>query len=62
MQQPIQDSSGEGTVIVEDLGPLLEDAIRRHDHRPLFIAQADDLKEQIGSTLIDRQISNFINM
>jgi hypothetical protein len=29
MQQPIQDCGGQGTVMVEDRGPLLEGAVSR---------------------------------
>src|SRR5262245_49767350 len=47
MQQPIQDRRGQGAVMVEDRGPLLEGAVGGDDERPLLIAQADHLKKQI---------------
>src|SRR5262245_4539142 len=60
MQQPIQDGRGEGAVIVENLGPLLEGAVRGDDNRPLFIAQRDDLEEEIRSRLVNGEIAEFV--
>jgi hypothetical protein len=60
MQQPIQDCGGQGTVMVEDGGPLLEGAVGGQDHRSLCIAEADHLKEQSGSHLVDREIAELI--
>jgi hypothetical protein len=53
MQQPVQNGSGQGAVIIEDLGPLLEGAVRGDNDRPLLIAQRDDLEEQIGARLVN---------
>src|SRR5262245_39488153 len=60
MQQPIQDCGGQGAVMIEDRGPLLKGPVRGEDHRPLFIAQADYLEEQIGARLVDRKIAEFV--
>lgn len=38
MEQPIQDRGGQGAVMVEDHGPLLEGEVGGNDDRPLFIA------------------------
>ena len=60
MQQPIEDCRGQGAVMVEDRGPLLKSTVGGNDERPLFIAQADHLEEQIGACLVNRQIAEFI--
>ena len=46
--------------MVEDGGPLLEGAVGGNDQRPLFITETDDLEEQIGPRLINRQIAELI--
>jgi hypothetical protein len=60
MEQPIQDGGGQGAVLVEDLGPLLKGPDRGDNDRPLFIAQRDDLEEQIGAGLVDGEIAQLV--
>src|SRR2546428_13653218 len=60
MQEPIQDRGGQGAVMVEDHGPLLKGTVRGNDDGPLFIAQRDDLEEQIGTCLVNREIAELI--
>src|SRR5712692_17995 len=60
MQQPIENRGGQGAVMVEDRGPLLESAVRGNNNRPLFIAQRDDLEEQIGACLVNREIAELV--
>src|SRR5215831_7656203 len=60
MQQPIQNGGGQGAIMVEDRGPLLESTVGGHDERPLFIAQADHLEEQIGARLVNGQIAELV--
>ena len=60
MQQPIQDRGGQGAVMVEDRGPLLKSAVGGKNDRPLFIAQGDDLEEQIGAYLVNREVPELI--
>ena len=60
MQQPIEDGGGQGAVIVEYLGPILEGSVRGHHDRSLFIAQADDLEEQIGTGLVNGEVAELV--
>src|SRR6266571_8985292 len=60
MEQPIQDGGGQGTVMVEDRGPILEGAVRGNHDRPLFVPQTDDLEEQISSSLINGEIAQLV--
>ena len=60
MQQPIQDRGGQGAVMVEDRGPFLEGAVGGNDKRPLFIAEANHLEEQIGACLVNREIAELV--
>jgi hypothetical protein len=60
MKEAVEQGGGEGTVIVEDLGPLFESAIRGNDKRAAFIASTDDLEEQVHAVFIDGEIAQFI--
>src|SRR6266571_1452273 len=46
--------------MVEDRGPLLESAVGGNDERPLFIAQGDNLEEQIGARLVNREVAELV--
>src|SRR6266567_4999759 len=60
MQQPIQDRGGQGAIMVENRGPLLKSAVGGQDDRPLFIAQGDDLEEEIGAHLVNREVAELV--
>ena len=60
MQQPIQNGRGQGAIVVEHLGPLLEGPVRGHDGCPLFIAQADDLEKQVRAGFVYGQVSELV--
>jgi hypothetical protein len=60
MQQPIQDGGGQDAVMVENLGPILKGTVRGNDASASFIAQRDDLEEQVGASLINGQIAKFV--
>lgn len=61
MEYPVKYSAGERGVVVEDGWPLFEYAIRRQDDATAFVATAEDLKQQIGTLLVDRQIPQFVD-
>src|SRR6266849_3210996 len=46
--------------MVEDCGPLLKGAVGGNDDRPLFIAQRDDLEEQIGARLVNWEVPKLV--
>ena len=60
MQKPVEECRGERGIVVEDLRPVLEHPVGGDDGRAVLVAQADDLKQQIGAGLIDRQIAEFV--
>src|SRR5215471_13021573 len=60
MQQAIQDGGREGTIIIKDLGPFLEGAVRGDHDRALLIAQRDDLEEQISARLVNGQVAELV--
>ena len=60
MHEAVEDGAGDGAVVIEDHGPILEDAVGGKDDGAAFIALADDLKEQIGALFIDREVAQFI--
>ena len=61
MEEPIEHGGSEGGIVVEDAGPLFEGLVGRENNGTMFIALADDLEEQVGTGLIDRQVTEFIN-
>ena len=42
------------------VGHSLKARFEVHDQRPLFIAQRDDLEEQIGARLVNREIAELV--
>lgn len=60
MQQAVQDGRRQGAVVVKNLRPVLEGAVRGDQRRALLIAQADDLKEQVGAGLVNGEVAEFI--
>ena len=61
VQEAVENSRGDGGVVVEDLGPLFVGLIGRDDGRSLLVTAADDLEEQIGAGLVDRQVTEFVH-
>src|ERR1051326_667636 len=60
VEEAVEHGGGDGAVIVEDGGPLLEGFVGgQHDGTP-FITLADDLEEQIGTVLVNRQVADFV--
>ena len=53
MEQSVQDGGGDGAVIVEDGGPLLERLVGGQNDGTPFVALTDDLKEEVGTVLVD---------
>ena len=60
MEEPVEHCGGQGAVVIEDRGPLLEGFIGGQHDGTAFVPGADDLKEQIGALLVDRQIAHLI--
>src|ERR1035438_10576908 len=60
MEEPIQDSRGEGGVIVEDASPLFEGFVGGQHDGAALVALADDLEKQIGAMLVDGQVTELI--
>ena len=60
MQKAIEDGGGDDA-IAEHLAPGTEALVAGEDHRPAFIAPADELEEQIGAEPIDRQVTDLVD-
>ena len=58
VEQPVEDGRGQGGVMVEDLGPVLVDAIGCDRDGVAFVALADDLEQQVGAGLVDIWIAD----
>jgi hypothetical protein len=60
VEEAVENGGGEGAVVVEDGGPVLEDLVGGQDDGPAFVALTDDLKEQVGAAFVDGQIAQFV--
>ena len=60
VQQSVEQRGGHYGV-AEDLSPFGKAAIRGEDHGAFFIASVDQLEEQIGPALGDRQVADLID-
>jgi hypothetical protein len=55
MGEPVDDRLGEPW-IGEHLGPLAEGQVGGHDQRAAFVALGDDLEDELGGALGQRQV------
>ncbi len=55
------DEGGDASGIGENGVPVLEDEIGGDDDRAAFVTAIDDFEEQVGSTGVVREITNFVN-
>jgi hypothetical protein len=62
MQETIEKRGGERRVVVEDLCPFFERTVGSQDDGAALIALGDDLEEQVRTDLVDREVSNFIDL
>ncbi len=60
VQQAVQNRRSDAGVVVEDRRPLLERLVGGEDDRAALVALADDLAEQIGAGLVEREIPNLV--
>jgi hypothetical protein len=58
---PVNDGLREPRV-GEHLGPLAERQVRRDNQAAAFVAFADDLEDELGGTLGQVQISQFVDL
>ena len=60
MEKAVKYGGGESRIVVEDLRPFFKRSIRRNNNGSLFIAQADNLEEQIGAMFVNGQETEFV--
>lgn len=53
VENAVENGAGEGGIVVEDAGPLLEGLVGAQDDGAAFVALADDLEEQVGPVFVD---------
>jgi len=61
VEEAIEDSGGEGRVVVEDTGPVFVGGVGGDDDGATFIAGADDLEEEVGGAFVHGEITEFID-
>lgn len=60
MEDTVEDGAGVAGVVIKDLGPVFVSLVGGDDERTAFIALVDDLEEQIGAGLVEREVTEFI--
>ena len=60
MEQAVEYRRGDGAIVVENGGPLLEGFVGGLGDGAAFIPLADDLEEQIGSLLVNGQVAHLV--
>ncbi len=60
VEEAVEDGGGDGAIVVENRGPLLEGLVGGHDEGPSLVALTDDLEEEIGAVLIDGEVTNLV--
>ena len=61
MQQPVQECGG-NHVIAEQLAPLAKTPVGGEDDGAALVAGVDQLEEQVGATLLHRQVANLVDL
>jgi hypothetical protein len=56
VQHAVEDGRSHAGIVVEDFRPALERLVGRDDDGAAFIALANDLEEQVGGDLVEREI------
>jgi hypothetical protein len=60
VQEAVEERGGQCVVVIEDLWPLLVDAVGGDDRGAALVAMADDLEEQVSAGLVDRKVSKLV--
>ena len=60
VEQAVEDGGGQGGIVDEDLGPVLEHAIGGDCEGAAFVSLADDLEQQVGAGFVDGEIAEFV--
>ena len=57
VEEAVEDGAGDGAVVVEDAGPLLEGLVGGDDQGTTLVTLADDLEEEVGPVLVDGEVA-----
>ncbi len=60
VEQAIEESGGDD-VVTEDLAPLLEGAVGGEDHGAALVSGVDQLEEEVGAALRERQVTDLVD-
>ena len=60
MQQPVDECCGHD-LVAQDLAPLLEALVGREHGGRVLVAPVDQLEEEHGASLVDRQIADLVD-
>lgn len=56
----VEDGASDPGIVVEDFRPVFVSFVRGDDERAVFVALADDPEEEVGTDLVERQITKFV--
>ena len=60
VEEAVEDGGGDGGVVVEDGGPVLEGFVGGEDDGALFVALGDDLEEEVGAVFVQGDVAEFV--
>ena len=60
VEESVEHGGGDGGVAIEDTRPLLEGFVCGQHDGTALVAGTDDLEEQIGTALVDGEVTHFI--
>jgi len=60
MQESVQDRTGNDRVPCEDGSPISIGLVGGEDNRAFFISPRDQLEEEVGGLLVQREIPDFV--
>src|SRR5205823_12905203 len=60
VDEPVDQGGGDDGV-AEDLGPLLEAAVRGDDERAAFVAARDERKQQVGGLAFEWEVADLVD-
>lgn len=60
VEESVENGGGNGGVPVEDGRPLFEGLVGGQHDGAAFVASADDLEEEVGTALVDGQVTDFV--
>ena len=60
VEEAVQNGGGDAGIVTENRRPLLERLVGGDDEGAALVALADDLEEEVGASLVEGQVADFV--